>query len=77
MLYDLGRMEHYTFPIRLELIRHVFPLLLAVALICTGIGYMWAKTVYTVHRVGSQSISATFEDSSSSTYQPGRGESPP
>lgn len=46
MLYDLGHMEYYRCPIRLELIRHVFPMLLGVAAMFLALGYAWARAVY-------------------------------
>ena len=64
MLYNLGTMqllniEYYRNPIRLELIRHVLPLVVFVAVVATALGYGWAKTAYSdFNRVNGQSISS-------------------
>jgi NADH:ubiquinone oxidoreductase subunit 3 (subunit A) len=40
-------LEYYRNPMRLELVRHVVPLLIFVFFIAVGLGYAWARAAYT------------------------------
>lgn len=39
-------LEFYRNPIRLELVRHVIPIVIFLGLICVGIGYAWAMAAF-------------------------------
>lgn len=38
--------DWYRNPVRLELVRHVIPLVIFLGLICVGIGYAWAMAAF-------------------------------
>jgi hypothetical protein len=55
-------LEYHRNPIRLELVRHVIPLVLFVCVLATGLGYGWARTAYSnFQRESCQPISSTMK----------------
>lgn len=74
--WEIVTIEYHRNPIKLELVRHVIPLVLFVCFLAAGLGYGWAKTAYgNFQSVNSQPISSITKPNENHSINHRSGES--
>jgi hypothetical protein len=72
-------LEYHRNPLRLELVRHVLPLCLFLVFLATGLGYAWARTVYSNFqcvKVEPISLTMKLKENQLMNHHSGEGRNP-